>query len=604
MVGTLAKACLGVILLAAMGCITVEAPEAPDVPATVSAELTRVMEEATPDVPAAVSAEPTRAAPTGTPLLSATPRTVPAYTSLPLATATPQPLPALTPRPIATMRPTPKPIATPTVADLVSRIRPSLAQIVTTSGSGSGFVYESSGLVATNAHVVDCCRNVTVILDGSRQRGTVLGRDDKMDLAVVQLDSGNNFSPVSFGNARQVSVGEDVIALGFPLSSHLGSEPAVTRGILSSERKIDGYDYFQTDAALNPGNSGGPLVNRDGKVIGMNTSKYSKAEGVGFALSVGEMDGRLASLADSGTRETARPTATPESSSTPAAPRTGKETFQQISAGGFHTCGVKIDGRVVCWGRDGYQLTDPPAGIFQQISSGWLHSCGVKTDGSVACWGSGSDLSGLANPPAVIFRQVSTDGSGGDGSFACGIKTDGRIICWGWDKYGQVNDSPAGTFQQVSVSPFHACGVKTDGRVVCWGWDKYGQVNDSPAGTFEQVSVSTFHACGVKTDGRVVCWGDNDYGQAAPPSGTFQQISADQYHTCGVKTDGQAACWGRNTWTLDEYTGQANPPTGAFQQVSSGWIHTCGVKTAGQVVCWGPDELWASHAAVSTAALG
>ena len=272
------------MLLSMVACITVEAPEPPDVPETVSAELTRVAEEATPDVQATVSAKLARVALTPTPSLAAAAEPLPGHTLEPTSTSGPLPTPTAGPRstPTRLLQPTatprPLPTGTPTVADLVSRIQPSLAQIITTSGSGSGFVYDRSGLVATNAHVVDCCRDVTVILDGRNYRGTVLGRDDRMYLAVVRLNSDSDFSPASLGSAGQVAIGDDVIALGFPLSSDLGRDVTVTRGIVSSEREIDGYDYFQTDAALNPGNSGGPLVNGHGEVIGMNTSKHSAAE--------------------------------------------------------------------------------------------------------------------------------------------------------------------------------------------------------------------------------------------------------------------------------------------------------------------------------------
>ena len=335
------------LLLTAIGCITVEQP---DVPATVAAELTRVAQEATlqppvSDVPSALPTDTPQPEPTAVPVDTPAPTTAPTFTPLP--------------RPRQTVTSTPRPTATPTVADLVSRIRPSLAQIITTSGGGSGFVYDHSGLVATNAHVVDCCRNVTVILGGIRYQGTVLGRDDRMDLAVVRLNSGSNFKPAPFGSAGWVSVGDDVMALGFPLSFSLGSELTVTRGIVSSERKIDGYDYFQTDAALNQGNSGGPLVNRDGEVIGMNTSKHSAAEGVGFALSVGaDEHDRLGILwPDSSVcLATLRPQPTATRRAIPTtSPRDGSKTFQlrQWLLCGGHTCGVK-DGRtrVTCWGSD------------------------------------------------------------------------------------------------------------------------------------------------------------------------------------------------------------------------------------------------------------
>ena len=131
----------------------------------------------------------------------------------------------------------------------------------------------TSGVVATNAHVVDCCRNVTVILGGIRYQGTVLGRDDRMDLAVVRLNSGNNFKPTPFGSAGWVSVGDDVMALGFPLSFSLGSELTVTLGTVSSERKIDGYDYFRVSAGAFT--LGG--VKTDGRVVCWGSNNEGQA---------------------------------------------------------------------------------------------------------------------------------------------------------------------------------------------------------------------------------------------------------------------------------------------------------------------------------------
>ena len=513
------------LLLAAtmIGCIVVETP---DVPATVAAELTRVAQEATPqpmatDVPSAAPTDTPQPEPTAIP--SATPDP----TAAPTFTPRPQPRRTATRPPITTAQPT----ATPTVADLISRLRPSLAQIITTSGSGSGFVYDRDGLVATNAHVVDCCRNVTVILDGRRYQGTVTGRDDRMDLAVVRLNSGDNFAAASFGSPRSVAVGDDVMALGFPLSSHLGSELSVTRGIVSSERKIDGYDYFQTDAALNPGNSGGPLVNRDGEVIGMNTSKHSAAEGVGFALSVSEMDDRLPVLAR------AKPSATDQPAAT--LPPSEAGDFAQVAAGSKHTCGLKTDGRVVCWGQNEHGEADTPTGTFQQVSAGLWHSCGLKTDGTVVCWGKNDN--GEATAPLGIFQQISAGTS-----YTCGLKLDGRVSCWGSNNYGQAN-APSGIFQQVAAGFYETCGVMTDSRVSCW---EARRNRTPPSGSFQQVSVGTFHKCGVKTDGRVTCWGSNNYGQANAPSGTFKHVTVGQRHTCGVKTDGTVACWGDNDWSV------------------------------------------------------
>ena len=241
----------------------------------------------------------------------------PTHTPVPTATPRPTPRPTYTPRPTATPTRAPRPTPTPTVADLVARLKPSIARIVTARGNGSGFVYDARGLVATNAHVVDCCRDVAVILDGRRYEGRVLGRNDAADLAVVQVNAGSNFRSMSFGQASRVAVGDDVIALGFPLD--LGDSISVTRGIVSSHRSYDGYKFIQTDAAINFGNSGGPLINQRGEVVGMNSFIIRGADGVGFALSVAEIEHRLPGLSSYAAAPTPRPlpTATPWPTATP-----------------------------------------------------------------------------------------------------------------------------------------------------------------------------------------------------------------------------------------------------------------------------------------------
>lgn len=551
---------------------------------------------ATPDVAAMVKAAidavldgTATATPTATPTLRPTNTAVP--TAIPIPTPTPLSAPTNTPRPqpTAPLQPTvtlQRLHSGLTVAELVARLRPSVAHIRTAAGSGSGFVYDRSGLVATNAHVVDCCRDVTVTVNNQRYPGTVLGRDDRADLAVVRINSGGEFVPASLGNAWQVEVGDEVVALGFPL--RLGDDLTATRGIVSSHRTVAGYEQFQHDASINPGNSGGPLINLDGLVIGMNSWKRSDAEGIGFALSVSEIAGRLAGLASSVSAAPLRPhptatrravpTITPRTRPTPtrrptlaplptATPVPATDPFQQVSAGSFATCGLKTDYRILCWGSGDYGMK----GDFQQISAGNGLACGVKADGRVAC--SGLDFEGQSTPPSGVFRQVSAGGF-----HTCGVKTDGRVACWGYNRAGQASP-PTETFQQVSAGEYHTCGVQTDGRVACWGDNRDGRATP-PTGTFQQVSAGQFHTCGVKTDGVVVCWGDNRDGNLTPPAGTFRQVSAGGTGTCGVKTDRQVDCWG--------FIGI--PPAGTFRQVSVGQFHACGVKTDDSVVCWGKND--------------
>ena len=214
----------------------------------------------------------------------------------PVVAVTPTPTPAPTATPVPT--PTPR----PSLPDVVRRMEPSLAHIITPTGTGSGFIVDSEGGVITNAHVVESYTRVTVrMVGGPEYQGRVVGKDDAIDLAYIELDTGSTFTPVSLGNSEGLQVGADVIALGFPLGDILQGSPTVTRGILSAKRG----DFLQTDAPINPGNSGGPLIDSNGYVVGVNTSKIEEAggwniEGIGFAIPINIVKGRLDFLTSGG----------------------------------------------------------------------------------------------------------------------------------------------------------------------------------------------------------------------------------------------------------------------------------------------------------------
>ena len=159
-------------------------------------------------------------------------------------------------------------------------------------GQGSGVLFDSQGLLLTNAHVVEGAEELTVGLsDGRRVKGRVIGTDRLTDLAVVRLE-GEGLWPVAvLGNSDRLNVGDWAIAVGNPY----GLENTVTLGIISnlnrnvSQLGISGkrLDLIQTDAAINPGNSGGPLLNADGEVIGINTLVRSgPGAGLGFAIPI------------------------------------------------------------------------------------------------------------------------------------------------------------------------------------------------------------------------------------------------------------------------------------------------------------------------------
>ncbi|MBW4556834.1 MAG: trypsin-like peptidase domain-containing protein [Trichormus sp. ATA11-4-KO1] len=158
-------------------------------------------------------------------------------------------------------------------------------------GLGSGFILDKSGLVLTNAHVVDKADKVTVRLkDGRTYEGKVQGIDEVTDLAVVKINAGNDLPVAPLGSSSNVQVGDWAIAVGNPL----GFDNTVTLGIVSTLKRSSAQvgiadkrlDFIQTDAAINPGNSGGPLLNERGEVIGINTAIRPDAMGIGFAIPI------------------------------------------------------------------------------------------------------------------------------------------------------------------------------------------------------------------------------------------------------------------------------------------------------------------------------
>ena len=195
--------------------------------------------------------------------------------------------------------PTPMPITgaesvRPTISDIVSDARPSIIEILTTTGTGTGFIVDQTGLLVTNKHVVEGDSQVQVRFEsGEAYWGTVLDVHPNLDLAYVQIDSTRQFSPIALGDSDVIRVGDDVIAIGFPLGEQLGQEVTVTRGIISAKRRDVGL--LQTDAVLNPGNSGGPLLDAYGCAVGVNTSGIERTEdgraitGINFAIPINEV---------------------------------------------------------------------------------------------------------------------------------------------------------------------------------------------------------------------------------------------------------------------------------------------------------------------------
>ncbi len=283
--------------------------------------------------------------------------------------------------------------------------------------------------------------------------------------------------------------------------------------------------------------------------------------------------------------------------------------FRQVSEGANHTCGVATDNRAYCWGDNQFgELGDgttsveshtpvPVAGglLFQQVSAGGLHTCGVTTSSLAYCWGKndGHQLgitggSGTEQrTPALVAggRQYQHIAAGSE--HQCAITTAGRAFCWGWNGSGQVGDGSSGNLRTapvrvagelvlkaVSAEGDYTCALTTTNRAWCWGQNLGGQLGDGtqqertrPVAVvggkqFRQLSAGWAHTCAVTPADKAFCWGDNTGGDlgngntfrrltptAVGGEHLFRQVEAGNNHSCGVTTDDLAYCWGYNNFT-------------------------------------------------------
>ena len=288
------------------------------------------------------------------------------------------------------------------------------------------------------------------------------------------------------------------------------------------------------------------------------------------------------------TRDTARPPA--------------PQRYSAISAGDLHTCGLKLDGSVDCFGSDGRGQSSPPAGEFLQVAAGGVHTCGIKAaGGTVACWGSAAVPSG---PAQIKIAQIDSGFS-----HTCGIvarvSDDARykVICWGATGLDRTEDfETSSPIHYISVGDNHNCSMWHGNREMrCWGSNEAGQ-SVSRGGRLVEVSAGGSHTCWLNDDGTVGCHGDNTSSQSTPPAAsegdfdqepyTYSAISAGKNHTCAIEADGNSVqtkgtvrCWGSND------AGQSTPPSGVvFDAISAGSNHTCGLKADGTVRCWGDNS--------------
>ncbi|KDR95408.1 2-alkenal reductase [Peptoclostridium litorale DSM 5388] len=155
---------------------------------------------------------------------------------------------------------------------------------------GSGVIVSSDGKILTNNHVIDGLEEIFVVMhDGSAYKAELLYGDADIDLALIKINR-SALKPISFADEGEIDVGDDVLAIGTPL--FFGYRNSASKGIISGlDRPVgSSYTYLQTDAAMNPGNSGGPLINMDGELVGINAQGYTYFSGMNFSIPIGNVN--------------------------------------------------------------------------------------------------------------------------------------------------------------------------------------------------------------------------------------------------------------------------------------------------------------------------
>lgn len=207
-----------------------------------------------------------------------------------------------------------------------------------------------------------------------------------------------------------------------------------------------------------------------------------------------------------------------------------------------HQCVLWADRSVECTDDEGNRLP-AASGSFVSVSAGYAHSCGVRTDGTLTCWG--DNEFGQLDAPTGSFVSVSASGD-----HACAVRTERTVACWG-EGDAELAALP-GSFDAVSAGSPYACGIRTDRSVSCWmlyeddeAWAS-DQILNEPEGLFAAVSVLGDRACGVRSDHMLVCWGDlqRDPAPGVPSTSAGSEFIR-EYGYCGVRQRGPSTCLGK-----------------------------------------------------------
>lgn len=288
----------------------------------------------------------------------------------------------------------------------------------------------------------------------------------------------------------------------------------------------------------------------------------------------------------------------------------GMDVFKQLSALTLHNCGVDATDKIYCWGANfsgqigrgdttGSASSPTPIAAsqsFNQISAGGSHTCAISTTNKLRCWGGNFNgqlgiLNGFSDEltPEIVDDTMSFSQLASGGSHTCAISTpDNTLYCWGRNNNGQLGISNGfsnistptavdGTrkYTWVAAGPDHTCAIAENGLTYCWGANDDDQLGVNTMGNstamaqvvsggklFTRVWVGSLHSCGMEADGDLFCWGANNNGQLGDGTNTqstspvqvgagalkFTEFDAGSEHNCGISTDSVLYCWGSNSF--------------------------------------------------------
>lgn len=268
---------------------------------------------------------------------------------------------------------------------------------------------------------------------------------------------------------------------------------------------------------------------------------------------------------------------------------TGETTvplFVALGTGAVHSCGIRDDGSLQCWGGGEDGQLDVPEGLFTDLAVGHAHACALDLDGGVQCWGRNTDgqtdLSG-----EFIALSLGAEHS-------CGLDASGIATCVGRNDRGQT-DVPEHTFSSIAAGATHTCGIiesRKGSHSTCWGsLSKEPAEDEDHKVVISGTGWSCLTSDLLDTDRAPECLGDNSSGQLEVPSQSVTMAwTAGARHGCGLSDGGLLTCWGAND------AAQVEVPDGEFSAVSAGptALHTCAIAAVddsgvGPAVCWGLD---------------